>query len=359
LRAVGVFRVFRSRASVGARGACSFVDQAPAEHDVLSRTSAHPPRRGRHEQCKRIDTRASARLTVIVFTRAASPVTRSHHAISPVTRSRRTTPVRLDIVIPAHNEEHRIDRTLRAYRAHCTDPDTTFLVALDRCTDDTSAVVALHARDDARVQLLSFPKLGKGGVLAETFRRSSADIVGFVDADCATPPAELLRLVDVAHQSDLAIASRRHPASVLPSRRPLARRAMSAGFAFGVRRLFRLPFADTQCGAKALRREVVDRCMPFVSSRDFLFDVDLLLVARRLGFRIAEVPTVWVDQAGSRVHRRHDSLRMAGSAMRLWLHHRILPVDGTAAEVPLESSLSGVARGRSVIDLQEARRASA
>jgi glycosyltransferase involved in cell wall biosynthesis len=260
--------------------------------------------------------------------------------------------VRLDIVIPAHNEEHRIDRTLRAYRAHCNDPDTTFLVALDRCTDDTSSVVAMHGREDRRVRVLSFPKLGKGGVLAESFRRCSGDVVGFVDADCATPPAELLRLVDVAERSDLAIASRRHPASVLPSRRPLTRRAMSAGFAFGVRRLFRLPYADTQCGAKALRREVAEQCVPFVSSRDFLFDVDLLLVARRLGFEVAEVPTVWVDQAGSRLHGGHDSLRMAGSAMRLWLHHRIMPVDGAPAERPAVHS-------HDVIDLQEARRASA
>jgi glycosyltransferase involved in cell wall biosynthesis len=271
--------------------------------------------------------------------------------------------VRLDIVIPAHNEEHRIDRTLRAYRAHCTDPDTTFLVALDRCTDDTSGVVAMHAREDDRVKLLSFPKLGKGGVLVESFRRCAGDVVGFVDADCATPPAELLRLVDVARRGDLAIASRRHPASVLPGRRPLARRAMSAGFAFGVRRLFRLPIADTQCGAKALRRDVVERCIPFVSSRDFLFDVDLLLVARQLGFRVAEVPTVWVDQSGSRVRSGPESLRMAASALRLWLHHRLLPVDGAPVDgAPVdgtEPERTVVDARDDVIDLREVRRVSA
>jgi glycosyltransferase involved in cell wall biosynthesis len=261
--------------------------------------------------------------------------------------------VRLDIVIPAHNEEHRIDRTLRAYRAYCTDPDTTFLVALDRCTDDTSTVVAMHANEDDRVKLLNFPKLGKGGVLVETFRRCAGDVVGFVDADCATPPAELLRLADVARRSDFAIASRRHPASVLPGRRSLVRRAMSAGFAFGVRRLFRLPYADTQCGAKALRREVVEQCVPFVSSRDFLFDVDLLLIARGLGYQVAEVPTVWIDQTGSRLRRGQDSLRMAASALRLWLHHRLLPVDGTAREIAIDHGLD------EVIDLREAHRVSA
>jgi len=256
----------------------------------------------------------------------------------------------LDIVIPAHNEEHRIDRTLRAYRARCSDPDTNFLVALDRCTDNTSTVVAAHARDDSRVAIHSFPKLGKGGVLSEAFRCCTGDVVGFVDADCATPPAEMLTLAGIAGRRDVAIASRRHPASVLPGHRSLTRRVTSAGFAFGVQRLFRLPFADTQCGAKALRREVAERCLPFLSSRDFLFDVDLLLIARELGFDVAEVPTIWIDQAGSRVNPGRDAIRMAASAARLWLHHRLLPVSPETAEVPAPHD---------VIDIRDARRASA
>ena len=106
--------------------------------------------------------------------------------------------MRLDIVIPAFNEEDRIDRTLRAYRAGVTEPRTRFLVALDSCTDGTADVVRSHADVDPRVELLEYPKLGKGGVIMESFRRCDADVIGFVDADCATPPAEFLRLVDVA-----------------------------------------------------------------------------------------------------------------------------------------------------------------
>jgi glycosyltransferase involved in cell wall biosynthesis len=255
--------------------------------------------------------------------------------------------VQLDIVIPAHNEEHRIDRTLRTYRAQCPQADISFWIALDRCTDDTERLVRQHAEEDARVRPLPFPKLGKGGVLIEAFRRCNGDVVAFVDADCATPPTELLRLVDAVGHSDIAIASRRHPASVLPSRRSVARRAMSAGFSFGVRRLFRLPYSDTQCGAKALRRDVVDHCLPFVSSRDLLFDVDLLVTARKLGYRVEEVPTVWIDQAGSRLRAGPESLLMAASALRLWLHHRLLPVvpdavgdDATVVELPVARRVS-------------------
>src|SRR5207247_366348 len=123
---------------------------------------------------------------------------------------------------------------------------------------------------------------------------------------------------DVALRAGGAIASRHHPASVLPRTRSPLRRATSAGFAFGVRRLLGLPYRDTQCGAKALRREAVDRILPHVGSRDLLFDVELLLAARDAGQPIVEVPTVWIDQEGSRVDPVADTRRMSVSLMRLW-----------------------------------------
>jgi glycosyltransferase involved in cell wall biosynthesis len=231
--------------------------------------------------------------------------------------------VRLDIVMPAHNEEDRIDRTLRAYRTACPDDGVRFLVALDSCSDRTPQIVQAHERVDRRVRSFEYPKLGKGGVIAETFRRSDADLVGFVDADGATPPRELLRLADAAGRTGGAIASRRHPAAMLPARRPLTREITSAGFASSVRMLMGLPYRDTQCGAKVLRRDVVRDVLPRLAARDLLFDVDLLAAARERGHRVVEVPTVWIDQEGSRVSTVADSRRMGASLLRLWMRRRI------------------------------------
>jgi glycosyltransferase involved in cell wall biosynthesis len=235
----------------------------------------------------------------------------------------REVPLRLDIVMPAHNEQERIDRTLRAYRAACPDEGIRFLVALDSCTDATPQIVARHARDDARVQAFEYPKLGKGGVIAATFARSDADLVGFVDADGATPPLELLRLAGAADAVGGAIASRRHPAALLPARRPLARELTSAGFASSVRMLMGMPYRDTQCGAKVLRRDVADDVLPHLAARDLLFDVDLLVAARERGWRVVEIPTVWIDQEGSRVSTLSDSRRMGASLLRLWARRRL------------------------------------
>jgi hypothetical protein len=97
-----------------------------------------------------------------------------------------------------------------------------------------------------------------------------------------------------------------------------------------VRQLFGLPYRDTQCGAKVLRREVVEAVLPLLSSRDFLFDVDLLLLTRALNFRIVEVPTIWIDREGSRLRVLHDSKQMLASSLRLWAHHLVLPVQPAA-----------------------------
>ena len=129
----------------------------------------------------------------------------------------------LTIVIPADDEEDRIDRTLTAYRRGFPQSDITFRVALDGCRDRTADVVARHVRADPRVVVQHHPKLGKGGVLMESFRRCDTDLVAFVDADCATPPSELARMTEAAADVDGVIASRRLPASVTPSHRAAGR----------------------------------------------------------------------------------------------------------------------------------------
>ncbi len=237
--------------------------------------------------------------------------------------------MRLDIVIPAYNEQDRLGHTLTAYRSGIPEEDVRFFIALDDCTDNTSEIVRAHAAVDDRVHLLDFPKLGKGGVLMEAFRHTDAPLVGFVDADCATPPAELRRLVEVAETHDGAIASRYHNTSVLPIKRPAYRNALTQGGNVVIKALFHMGYRDTQCGAKVVRGDVMRSVLPYLSARDFLFDVDLLFTARRLGFDIKEVPTVWVDQVGSKV-KRSDAGRTLLSAIRLWFHHKVIPVHRAA-----------------------------
>lgn len=246
--------------------------------------------------------------------------------------------MRLDIVMPAHDEADRIGPVLTAYRSGIPDPDVRFLVAMDGCTDGTADVVAAHRELDPRVVPLAFPRLGKGGVLAEAFRWADGELVGFVDADGATSPGEFVRLAAAAHAADGAIASRRHHASVLPGVRPAGRRLASAGFATMVRGLFHLPYADTQCGAKVFRRDALDQALPHLSSHGFLFDVDLLHVMAQLGHDVVEVPTVWTDRAGSKLALGRDARRMGLAAVALWLQRVATPVPTPVTPVPATST---------------------
>jgi hypothetical protein len=132
----------------------------------------------------------------------------------------------------------------------------------------------------------------------------------------------------------------------VPRPRPLSRRLFSAGFAKLVRSLFHLPYADTQAGAKVLQRHAAQQILPLLSSRDFLFDVDLLVTARELGLRVVEVPTIWIDRDGSRVSGSRDALRMGASLLRLWLHHKVIPVHAPVRR-PAERGPEPASRERS------------
>ena len=135
----------------------------------------------------------------------------------------------LDIVIPAHNEEAPHRPHAAGLPAGFPQADVRFHVALDGCDDGTADIVAPTPAPTSGSSLHEFPKLGKGGVLMETFRRCDADLVGFVDADCATPPAELARMTDAAGEADGVIASRRLPASFTPCARRAAGRSPRPG----------------------------------------------------------------------------------------------------------------------------------
>lgn len=228
----------------------------------------------------------------------------------------------LDIIIPAHNEADRVGPTLTEYRREFTNSGVRFIVALDDCRDATEEIVRRHADADRRVELATFPKLGKGGVIREAFKRCRADLVAFVDADGSTSPKQLQLLIEAAAAADGAIASRRLPASSVRGHRARSRTVASAVFAWMVRLLFGLDYRDTQCGAKIIHREALQRLLPRITTTDFLFDVDLLLQAGELNYQIVEVPTIWVARSGSKVRMLRDFGDVTGSLLRLWMDQR-------------------------------------
>lgn len=230
------------------------------------------------------------------------------------------------LLIPAHNEEQRIGPVLREFAEHFRrhyPGRFRIVVVLNGCRDNTEGVVRAAAAAYPEIEYLNFPeRIGKGGALIEGLKLApEADLIGYVDADGATGPAAFLQLVARAPQADCVIGSRWLPGAVLHQRQTWLRRLFSRAFHLLVQCLLRLNVKDTQCPAKVLHRAAVEAVHDRLQIADLAFDVNLLYVLKRAGFRILEVPIEWTDKLGSKVTQSllRSSLVMFLSVVRLRL----------------------------------------
>ena len=162
--------------------------------------------------------------------------------------------------------------------------------------------------------------IGKGGALIEGLRLASlGDLIGYVDADGATPPRAFLDLVKKIGMADCVIGSRWMPGAVIHQSQTSNRQFASRVFHFIVQLLFWLNIHDTQCGAKVMKREVIEKIHSRLQIADMAFDINLLVSIKRAGFRILEAPTEWTDKAGSKVALVRASLTMFLSVIRIRL----------------------------------------
>jgi glycosyltransferase involved in cell wall biosynthesis len=231
------------------------------------------------------------------------------------------------LLIPAYNEENRIGPVLEDYAEYFRQHHPgrfQMVVVLNGCRDNTLGVVQDAERRHACITHTEFPgAIGKGGALIEGLKLAPlADLIGYVDADGATPPKAFHDLVQAVASSpiDCAIASRWLPGAVVHHFQPENRRFASRLFHLFVELFFRMRILDTQCGAKVMRRQAVESIHDRLSLADLAFDVNLLYSLTRAGFKIREIATEWSDKSGSKVvFNLRTSLNMLLSLVRLRL----------------------------------------
>ncbi len=237
----------------------------------------------------------------------------------------------LCIVIPARNEQNRIGRTLEHYAAYFKNIDAThnytteLLVVNNASTDNTVAVVTSFMQQFPAIRLLNLDKAGKGLAIVAGFKDAllrDHDYIGFVDADMATSPEYFYELVSTMHGYDGVIASRYMPgAHVYPPRPWIKYWGRKLVYDALVRLLFGLPYHDFQCGAKIFSREVIQAVAHECTIKQWAFDVELLYLAKKHGFSVKEIPTVWHDQADSKLHVMRSGLRMLSAIIKLRMQH--------------------------------------
>lgn len=236
------------------------------------------------------------------------------------------------LLIPAYNEERRIEPVLRSYAEYFQKNyigKFQLVVVLNGCTDNTIGVVNRVSADFPEVSAMVFDKpIHKGGALIEGLRMAPlADVIGYVDADGATSPQAFGDLVRRSGEADCVIGSRWMPGAVLHQMQTGQRQFASRIFHFIVQLLFWMNIKDTQCGAKVLRRAAVEKIHPLLFIADMAFDINLLFILRREGFTVLEVPTEWTDKSGSKVALGRTSLTMLLSVIRLrWIYSPFAPL---------------------------------
>jgi dolichyl-phosphate beta-glucosyltransferase len=208
----------------------------------------------------------------------------------------------ISIIIPAYNEEKRLPSTLQQVRDYLARSPWEFseLVVVDDGSRDGTAPVARAA--GARV--LGNPgNRGKGFTVRHGMLEAKGEWILCTDADLSAPIEELDRLWEAAdrNQALVAIGSRALDRSLIGVHQPFFRERMGRVFNFTMRQLTGLPFQDTQCGFKlfqaAAAREIFGRQL----LDGFGFDVEVLYIAQRLGYKSIEVPVKWNDMAGTKV----------------------------------------------------------
>jgi glycosyltransferase involved in cell wall biosynthesis len=230
------------------------------------------------------------------------------------------------LLIPAYNEESRIEPVLRDYARYFRnhyDGQFSLAVVLNGCRDNTLGVVQKVAAEFPSIRAENFPDpIGKGGALIEGLKLTPAmDVIGYVDADGASPPRALHDLVKLIDKADCVIGSRWLPGAVLHQAQTRVRQFTSRCFHLIVEILLRMHIKDTQCPCKVIRRSAVERIHSSLRIADLAFDVNLLYSLKRAGFSILEVPTEWTDKIGSKVTASlfRASLTMFLSVVRIWL----------------------------------------
>jgi len=218
----------------------------------------------------------------------------------------------LTIIIPAYNEERRLPTTLPqvADFVEAQDYPAEILVVDNASTDRTSDVVRAVAAEHPIISLLYQPIQGKGAAVRKGMLEGRGEYLFICDADLAMPIEEVNKfLPPTLSDYDVAIASR-EAAGAIRYNEPWYRHLMGRVFNLLVRLLAVPGIQDTQCGFKCLRREAARDIFTIQKIDGWAFDVEILHIARRRGYRIVEVPIRWYYGEGSRVSPVRDSINM-------------------------------------------------
>ena len=231
---------------------------------------------------------------------------------------------KISLIIPVYNEEKRIKLTLGKCISYFKNKkiDYEIIIVDDGSTDKTRLIIKDYLSENKNIKLTKQRKnKGKGYSVKEGMLLANGDYLLFSDADLSTPIEEIEKFIKVMKKGyDIVIASRNMKDSIIPIKQPFFRKFLGQVFPFIVNLLILPGYKDTQCGFKLFKKEVAIKIFSKQKINDFGFDVEILFIAKKYGYKIKEIPVIWSNSLVSKVSPLLDSIRMFLDILKIRLN---------------------------------------
>lgn len=218
----------------------------------------------------------------------------------------------LSVIIPAYNESQRIIPTLEDVYKYLSKKDYSWEVFIvnDGSTDKTAEIVRDFCKKTPHFKLINNKiNQGKGAVVKQGMLKAHGKWRLFMDADNSTPISEIENFWPYTKDYDIMIGSRYIKEGSIKEKQPLIRRIISRGGNFLVQLLILPGIADTQCGFKLFSARSAELVFPKQRFMRWSFDMEILAIAQKLGFKIKEIPVIWRNAALSKLRAVRAALR--------------------------------------------------
>ena len=228
----------------------------------------------------------------------------------------------ISIVIPAYNEEKRIGRSIKQIVKYLDKKKYSYevIVVDDGSIDKTIDVVKKAGNKYVKI-IKNKKNMGKGFSVKTGILNAKYPLVLFSDSDLATPIEELDKFMEYIKSYDIVIASRNLKESNIKVKQPVYRQLMGKTFPLLVNLIALGGFRDTQCGFKLFKTDAAKKIVSLQTFNRFSFDVEILFIAKKLGYKIKEAPVVWIDKEGSKVNPIKDSIKMLIDLFKIRLNN--------------------------------------
>jgi glycosyltransferase involved in cell wall biosynthesis len=210
----------------------------------------------------------------------------------------------VDVVIPVLNEAHVLEKSVQTVRAFLAAnlPYRWRVVIVDNgSSDGTDDIGRRLAAELPDVQFVHLQQRGRGRALRHAWTQSDADVVSYTDVDLSTELPALPKLIDAIFNEGYDVSTGSRLMKESKTVRGYKREFISRCYNLMVKAVLFTSFSDAQCGFKAVSRRAVNEIVPQIKDQSWFFDTELLVLAEKQGYRIKDVPVLWIEDDDSRV----------------------------------------------------------